>query len=444
MELALRGSVLSFTDNPFLAPEEDCYVFEEDGLVVIENGKIKKVGHAPNLLPELSPETKITHYKSGLILPGFIDCHVHYPQIEVIGAYGKQLIDWLNKYTFVAEQKYKDLDYAKQAADLFLRELLQSGTTSASVFCTVAPQSVDAFFETSEKFGMLNLAGKVLMDRNAPEGLLDTAQTGYDQSKALIEKWHGRGRNLYSLTPRFAPTSTPEQMEMTGALWKEFPGTYLQSHISENKGEIEWVQELFPDCKDYLDVYDHFGQLGERAIYGHGIHLSEREFARLHETGTTLAHCPTSNLFLGSGLFSFEKAYDPARPVHAGLATDVGGGTSFSQLATMSEAYKVAQMRGSSLRAFQAFYMATRGAAEALYLTDRVGSIEPGLDADLTVIDLKATPLLEYRLSHAETLHDILFVLMILAEAQSIKATYVGGKCLMERVNGSVRFADPL
>ncbi|MFT6556181.1 guanine deaminase [Sneathiella sp.] len=433
MKCAIRGTVVSFRDNPFFTATEDFLFYESDGLVVMENGKIQQVGPAEVLLKTLAADVNVVHYRDSLILPGFIDCHVHYPQTEIIGAFGEQLIDWLNKYTFVAEQKFGDKAHAELTANLFLKEALASGTTTASVFCTVEPASVDAFFEQSNKAGMRNIAGKVLMDRNAPAELLDTAQTGYDQTKALIKKWHGNNRSLYSVTPRFAPTSTPEQMEMTGAVWQEHPGTYLQSHISENKGEIEWVRDLFPGHKDYLDVYDQFGHVGPRAIFGHGVHLSESDFQRLHEAGAAISHCPTSNLFLGSGLFDLKKASDEKRPVRVGLATDLGAGTSFSMLSTMGEAYKVAQLRGSALTAWQAFYLATRGAAMALYLDDKIGSIAPGMEADMVVIDLKATDLLAHRLKYAADLHEILFVLMTLAPADAVRATYVGGALAAER-----------
>jgi guanine deaminase len=433
MKHALRGTVVSFYDDPFQKPIEDCLYYEQDGLVVMENGKVSNVGPAQKLMTDLSEDVSIKHYKDSLILPGFIDCHVHYPQTEIIGAFGAQLIDWLNKYTFVAEQKFSDKKYASEVAEIFLKELLASGTTTASVFCTVDPASVDGFFEQSNRFGMRNIAGKVLMDRNAPPALMDTAQSGYDQTKALIEKWHGNGRSLYSVTPRFAPTSTPEQMEMTGAVWAEHPGTYLQSHISENVQEIDWVKSLFPKAKSYLDVYDQFGQIGPRAIYGHGVHLTDEELARVHETGTALAHCPTSNLFLGSGLFDLESSQLKDRPVKVGLATDLGAGTSFSQLATMGEAYKIAQLKGYALSPFHAFYLATRGGAKALYLEDKVGAIEPGMEADVIVLNLKASPLLSFRLSHAENLHDMLFVLMTLAPQNCVSATYIGGELVAQR-----------
>ncbi|MBO6825527.1 MAG: guanine deaminase [Sneathiella sp.] len=433
MKQAVRGTLLSFKKDPFLYPIEECLYHEADGIVVMENGIITKVGPAPQILADEDTDLRVNHHKDSFILPGFIDCHVHYPQTEIIGAYGEQLIDWLNKYTFVAEQKYSDFDYAFAAAEIFLEETLAAGTTTASVFCTVDPSSVEAFFMASERFGMRNIAGKVLMDRHAPDGLLDTAKSGYDQSKALIEKWHGRGRSLYSLTPRFAPTSTREQMEATGALWSEFPGTYLQTHISENLKEIEWVKELYPEADNYLDVYDRFHQVGERAIFGHGIHLEEREVDRLHEAGASIAHCPTSNLFLGSGLFDLKGMMTREKAVRVGLATDLGGGTSFSQFRTMGEAYKIAQLRHQSISAFEMLYLATRGAARALYLDDTVGSLEAGFEADIAVVDLKATPLLEYRMEAAESVHDQLFAAMILAPDALVSTTYVGGQLVMER-----------
>ncbi|TNE36229.1 MAG: guanine deaminase [Alphaproteobacteria bacterium] len=428
MKKALRGSLLSYRDNPFVKPIEDCLLYEEDGLVVIEDGVIAAVGSAAALLPRLEADVPVIRYKKALICPGFIDCHVHYPQTEMIGAYGKQLIDWLNNYTFIVEQKFADKAHADEAAEVFLKELLRAGTTTASVFCTVSPVSVEAFFEVAERFNMRMLAGKVLMDRNAPPALCDTAQSGYDDSKALIEKWHDKGRLLYSITPRFAPTSSPEQMELTGALWREHSGTYLQSHVSENLAEIDWVRALFPNQRGYVDVYQHYGQLGPRAIYGHGVHFTEADFAAFSGTGTALAHCPTSNLFLGSGLFNMTAAMQGAYPVRTGLATDLGGGTNFSQLVTMNEAYKIAQLGGSSLNAHQAFYLATRGAAEALYLDDRIGSLTAGNEADIVVLDLRATDILKYRLSFAETLSEILFVLMMLGDDRVVRASYIAGE----------------
>ena len=277
------------------------------------------------------------------------------------------------------------------------------------------------------------IAGKAIMDRNAPQGLLDDARRGEDEARALIKRWHGRGRAIYAITPRFAPSSTPEQLEATGALWRDFPDTILQSHLSETKAEIAWVRELFPDARDYVDVYDRFGLLGPRAIYGHGIHLSETERARLAETGTAVAHCPTSNLFLGSGLFDIGATKAPGRPIRVGLATDLGAGTSFSMLRTMGAAYEVAQLNGQSLSAGHAFYLATRGAAQALYLDDRIGSIAPGMEADLVVLDLKSTPLIDFRMRTARDLDEALFVQMTMADDRAVKATYVAGRLAYER-----------
>jgi len=430
---AIRGSVVTCVDNPFLKPVDECVLHIDDAIIVIDNGIIIDFGETSDIMPKLANDMKIYHYTDALIIPGFIDCHVHYPQTQMIGAFGKQLVDWLNKYAFQAEQSFNDAIHAKNVARFFLRECLRAGTTTASVFCTVDPISVNAFFEESSKLNMRNIAGKVLMDRNAPEALLDTPQQGYDQTKELIARWHGKGRQLYAVTPRFAPTSSPEQMEMTGAVWAEHPGTYLQTHVSENKSEISWVKELYPDHKNYIDVYQHYGQLGPRAILGHAVHLSEDELQILHDTGTAIAHCPTSNLFLGSGLFSLENAFKKERPVRVGLATDLGAGTNFSQLVSMNEAYKIAQLDDYSLSAIHAYYLSTLGAAEALYLDDKIGSIEIGKEADITVLDKKATPLQEFRTGYANDWQEELFIMMTLGDDRNAKATYVAGELVYAR-----------
>lgn len=430
---AIRGAALSYTKDPFQNPIEECFVYESDAIVVMQGGMISAFGPASDIAKSLPDGVRVTRYDNCLILAGFIDCHVHYPQTEIIGTYGKHLLDWLHEYTFVAEQKFKDSAHAHATARVFLRESIRCGTTTSSVFCTVDVTSVDAFFAESQKLNMRNIAGKVLMDRNAPAELLDTPQQGYDQTQALIDRWHGKGRALYSVTPRFAPTSSPAQMEMTGEVWRENPGTYLQSHVSENASEIEWVGQLFPKRKHYVDVYAHFGQLGERSILGHGVHLAEDEFRVLHETGTAIAHCPTSNLFLGSGLFDIAQAVRADRPVRVGLATDLGAGTNFSQLVTMNEAYKVAQLKGYALSAHHAYYLATRGAAHALYLDEQIGSIEVGMEADLTILDLAATPVIDYRMRHTNSLDEVLFVLMTLGDDRTSCATYIAGQCVYAR-----------
>ncbi len=433
----IRGSLLTFTADPFLRSEAECLRYEADGVVVVEDGKILAAGDAGPTLAALPAEARdraeAVRHSDALIVPGFIDGHLHYGQTEIIGAYGLQLLDWLSTYTFPAERAFADPAHAADVAGAFLDELLHNGTTTCCAFCTVFPQSVDALFAEAGRRGVRLLAGKVCMDRNAPEWLRDTPQQAYDDSKALIAKHHGKGRAEYVITPRFAPTSSSEQLEALGALAEEFPDLAVQSHISENRDEVAWVRELFPECRDYADVYDAFGLLRPRAVYGHGVHLNEREIALFHERGAAVVHCPTSNLFLGSGCFNVEAAKAPARPLRLGLGTDVGGGTSFSMLQTMNEAYKVARLNGVSLSAARAFYLATRGSAESLGLAHTIGSIEPGLEADLAVLDLRATPLLERRLRRAESPQDILFALMILGDDRAVRAVYSGGELVHER-----------
>lgn len=432
--VAIRGPALTYTGDAFQQGLERTMRYQPDAIVAMADGKITHFGPASDVRAELPKGTAVEEYGSDtVIMAGFIDCHVHYPQTQIIGAYGEQLIDWLNTYTFAAEQQFSDKEYARAVAKVFLKECLRAGTTTAAVYCTVYPQSVDAFFEEAEALGMRMIAGKVLMDRNAPAALTDTPKKGYDDSKALIRKWHDKGRQLYAVTPRFAPTSTPEQMEMTGALWNEHPGTYLQSHVSENKNEVAWAKELYPERTGYLDVYDHYRQLGPRAIYGHGIWLTEDELRRCHGTGTAIAHCPTSNAFLGSGLFNLKNALKLERPVRVGLATDLGAGTSFSMLQTLNAAYKVAQLSGNPLSAGLAFYLATRGTAQALYLEDRIGSIAPGMEADVIVLDLKSTPVIEYRMRHCESFEEALFIQMTMGDDRAVLATYLAGRLAFAR-----------
>jgi guanine deaminase len=431
---AVRGPTLTFTGDPFEDGLERTMVYESDAIIAIADGRITHFGPAETVRSQLPRGTELDDYGSdSLILAGFVDCHVHYSQTEIIGARGRQLLDWLDRYTYAAEQKYADKAHAAEAARVYLRESLRNGVTTAAVYATVHPQSVDAFFEQAEPLGVRMIAGKVLMNRNAPPPLLDTTRIGYDDSKALIEKWHGRGRLLYAITPRFAATSTPDQLEVCGALKAEFPDCFVQSHVSENRGELAWVKELFPQRSGYLDVYAHHGLLGRRAIYAHGIHLTEEELQLAHETGTAIAHCPTSNLFLGSGCFPLGNAKKKARPVRVGLGTDVGAGTSFSMLQTLGEAYKVAQLGGYPLAAGHALYLATRGGAEALYLEDAIGSIAPGMEADLAVLDLKSTPLITYRMKHARDLDEALFIQVTLGDDRAVRATYVAGKRVYER-----------
>ena len=432
-ELALRGAIYSLNGDPFFEAPDDCVVYESDGLIWIRDGRIEAVGAYSAISEQLPADIPVRHYPDSILLPGFIDAHIHYPQVEIIGAYGTQLLEWLNKYTFPAEARFNDPAHAQRIAEFFIAELQRNGTTAASVFCTSAPGSVDAIYEAALRDNMLILAGKMMMDSHAPANILDTAQSSYDDSKSLIERWHKRGRCLYTVTPRFALTSSPQQLELAGALMREHADVRLQSHISENRAEVARATELYPQRANYADIYDHYGLLDERAIYGHAIHLSEGELRRFHETGAKIAHCPTSNFFIGSGLFDIAKTRAAARPITVGLGTDVGGGTSFSMLQTMSEAYKMAQLRGISVTAAQSYYLATLGSAEALGIDDRVGKLQPGYAADIAVLDPRATPLLELRANVAESNDELLFALMICADDRAVKATYVAGERVHER-----------
>ena len=424
----LRGTVVTCRDDPFLTDPAKAFTVEADGIVICHDGRVEAVGPAAKLRASIPAGTAITDYSGCLIAPGFIDTHVHYVQTGIVASYGTQLLDWLDRYAFPAEMAFEDAAHAAAMAKVFCDELLRNGTTTALVFCAVYPQSVDALFAEAERRGMRIAAGKVLMDRNAPEKLRDTAQQGYDDSKALIARWHGHGRSLYAITPRFAGTSTPAQLDAAGALWREHPDVLVQTHIAENRREIEWTAELFPERKNYLDIYDHHGLIGRRAVLAHGVHLSEDELCRCHESGTAIAHCPTSNLFLGSGLFRVAALKDPRRPVHIGLGTDIGGGTSFSLLSTMGAAYEIAQLNGRALSAVEAFYLATLGGARALALEECIGTIAPGREADLVVLDPKATPLLALRTARSESIEDTLFALMMLGDDRAVRATYVAGK----------------
>ncbi|OCX16704.1 guanine deaminase [Stutzerimonas xanthomarina] len=422
---AYRAALLHCLADPREVGVEASHEYFEDGLLVVEDGKVVRNGHAADLLSTLPAGTEVIEYKDALITPGFIDTHIHYPQTGMIASYGEQLLDWLDTYTFPTERAFADKAHAGEVAQVFLRELLRNGTTTALVFGSVHKESVDAFFEQAHKLDLRMIAGKVLMDRNAPDYLTDTAESGYADSKALIERWHGKGRLHYAVTPRFAPTSTPEQLALAGKLFQEYPDLYMHTHLSENRKEIEWVRELFPERKGYLDVYDHHGLIGARSVFAHGVHLCDDECRRLGETGSAVAFCPTSNLFLGSGLFDLEKV--EGFGVRVGLGTDVGAGTSFSQLQSLNEAYKVMQLQGKKLDPFKSLYLATLGGARALYLDDRIGSLQPGRDADFVVLDYKATPLIEYRLSQARSLEERLFALMILGDDRAVKETYAAG-----------------
>ena len=428
---AWRSAILHSIANPTEVGLENSYEYFADGLLVVENDTIIALGDAQTLLPKYADIAHIETLTDSLITPGFIDTHIHYPQTGMIASYGEQLLDWLNNYTFPAEAQFKDKAYAADVADIFLKELLRNGTTTALVFGTVHKESVEAFFEAAAERNLRMICGKVMMDRNAPDELLDTPTSSYQDSKELIEKWHEKGRLHYAVTPRFAPTSTPEQLAQAGQLLGEYDKLYMHTHLSENQQECEWVQALFPDSANYLDVYDQHQLLSERSVFAHGIHLCDSEYQRLSTTGSAIAFCPTSNLFLGSGLFKLSKAEE--HKINVGLGTDVGAGTSFSMLQTLNEAYKVVQLQGEKLSPFKSLYLATLGGAKALRLEDKVGNLAVGTEADFVILDYKATPLLEYRLAQSKDLAETLFVLMTLADDRSISRTYSAGRCVHSR-----------
>lgn len=421
--------ILSVVDDP--ADIEKNLRFIEDGLMFVANGRIEWIGTWEEGKDKIPADVRVRSYPGKIVMPGFIDTHIHYPQSEMVGAYGEQLLEWLDNYVFPTEARYKDKDYAKEMSEFFVKQLLRNGTTTALVFGTVHPESVDALFEVAENINMRMIAGKVMMDRNAPDYLLDTPEISYNQTKELIERWHKRGRLLYAITPRFAPTSSPEQLDVAGRLKKEFPDTYIHTHLCENKDEIKWVKELFPERASYLDVYHHHGLTGPKSIFAHSIHLEDCEWDCLHETDSAISFCPTSNLYLGSGLFKLQEAWK--RKVKVGVGTDIGAGTTFSMMQTLNEAYKVMQLQEYRLSAFEAFYLATLGGAKSLSLDHLIGNFEIGKEADFVVIDPCATPLQQLRYDNSKTLADELFVLITLSDDRSIYRTYVDGQLVYAR-----------
>ncbi|MDB5512807.1 MAG: guaD [Enterovirga sp.] len=424
---AIRGRLLWYVADPDTeGPAARRYL--EDGLLVVERGLIRAVGPAGDLLPALPDGTPVSDHRPHLVVPGFIDAHIHYPQTQVVASYGAMLLDWLERYTFVEEQRFADPGHAAAGARFFLDELLRNGTTTASIYCTVHAGSAEALFAESERRDTRMIAGKVMMDRGAPPGLLDTAESGYRDTKALIARWHRRGRQLYAISPRFALTSSPAQLDATGRLVAEHPDCHLQTHISENLREIEAVAAAYPEERDYTAVYERFGLLGPRSLMGHCLHLSEDELRRFHAADAVAVFCPTSNTFLGSGLFDWGRIRDPRRPIRVAVATDIGGGTSYSMLRTMGEAYKVLHLQGQSLTPDAAFHAMTRGNAVALGLDGVIGSFEPGRECDAVVLDSRATPAAAHRMERARTIEEELFVLTTLGDDRSVAATYVMGE----------------
>ena len=420
----LIGTVLSFTENPFHYGLTDSVNIAENTAVLIDRNKIKEIG-SPNQLIASAPDAEVYNFQEKLLMSGFIDAHAHYPQTPIIASWGKRLIDWLNTYTFPEEEKYGNSKYAEKIAELYLNFLISNGTTSVSTYCTIHPESVDAIFSTALRRNMCVVAGKNAMDRNAPKALLDTPQSAYDESKKLIHKWHRTGRLRYAITPRFSPTSSPEQLSMLGELWAEYPDCLMQTHLSEQVDEIEWVKSLFPNSRDYLDTYEQFGLLGANAIFGHAIHLKKREIDRLRDVGAGVVHCPTSNTFIGSGLFDMEHIQKQKIPV--GLATDTGGGSSFSMLRTMASCYEIAQLRNNALHPAQLLWLATMGSAKALHVEKEIGNLKVGYIADVIAIDLKSTDVITQRADLAIDIWEAIFPTLMMGDDRAIAATFIAG-----------------
>ena len=423
---AFRASILHCLGDPGEQADASAVQYFADGLLIVEDGYVAALGEAEALAAGLADDIELVDYSGKLIVPGFIDCHVHFPQVDIIGSYGEQLLDWLTRYAYPAEEAFADADHAHAVADFFIDELLRNGTTTALVFPTVHPHSVDAIFAAADKRGMRMLSGKVLMDQNCPETLRDDPGSAYRDSRQLIEKWHGKNRLGYAITPRFAITSSEAQLRAAGKLASEFPDVHVHTHLAENHDECELIAQQFPWSRSYFDVYEQLGLVRERSVFAHCLHLDDQDRKQLAKCGAAIAFCPTSNLFLGSGLFDLRVARECG--IRTGIATDVGGGTSLNMFRTLSDAYKVLQLQGQTLPAFSALYLATLGAANALYLDDRIGNFTAGKEADFVVIDYAASSITRRRLSQCVDVAERLFALLTLGDDRSIAATYVLGK----------------
>lgn len=429
---AVRGPLLHFTGDPGNGePDDNSYQYFDDGVLVIRDGRVVTIGAVADMLPRLASDTSITHWPDRLIVPGFIDTHVHMPQLDIIASYGGQLLDWLERYAFPAEARFADGDWCRRQSRVFLDMLLAHGTTSALVFSTSHSIAAESLFSAADELNMAITTGKVMMDRHAPDDLRDEAAASERDSQQLIDRWHGHRRQRYAVTPRFAATSSPDQLSRAGRLLANNPGVLMQTHWAESLAEITWTRDLFPDRSSYLDIYRHYGLLGDHSVLAHGLHISNDDRQLLADTGTRIAFCPTSNTFLGSGLFDLAAARQAE--VKVGLASDVGGGTSLSMFATMAEAYKVCQLRGQSLSPFQAFYMATLGNAEVLHQAADTGNLAPGKMADFLVLDPHASPILSIKQRQRRTLTETLFDLMILGDDRVIARTYMAGECQYRR-----------
>ena len=441
---AFRASILHCLADPGSDASSNTVEYFADGILIVADGVVSEVGPAAALLPSISGDIELTDFAGKLIIPGMIDCHVHYPQIDIIASYGEQLLDWLSKYVFPIEAKFSDLAYASEVANFFADALLRNGTTTALVFSTVHPQSVDAMFSAAKQRNMRLLTGKVVMDRNCPEGLQDSAETAYRESRELIERWHGDGRLGYAITPRFAVTSTEAQLESMGKLANEFPDVHIHTHLAENRAEGDLVAAQFPWSRSYLDVYKRYGLVRERSMFAHCLHLDQEDRRTMAELNGSIAFCPTSNLFLGSGLFDLRSAEEAG--IRVGVGTDVGGGTSLSMLTTLSEGYKVLHLQEQSLPPFKALYLATLGAAKALYLDDKIGNFAAGKEADFVVLDSMSAPMTARRLSRTDDVSEKFFALLMMGDDRAVSATYLMGEpvYLAGRASGDAPTGVPI
>ena len=424
----LRGRTLSFKSRPQARDDHASYVYEEDGALLVENGRISAAGAYADVKYKSPVGVEVIDHRPHLLMAGFIDPHIHFPQMQVTASYAANLLEWLNTYTFVEEQRFADAAHSARFAKLFFDELLRQGTTTAAAYCSVHKSSADAYFTEAARRNLLMVGGKVMMDRNAPEALTDTAQSSYDDTKAVIADWHGKGRNHVAITPRFAITSTPAQLEAAGTLAREHPDLLIQTHLSENNAEIAYTLELYPNARDYTDVYAQHGLLTRKMLLGHAIHLSDREMDAIADAGSVAVHCPTSNLFLGSGLFDLKRLKEHG--VRTAIATDIGGGSSYSLLRTLDEAYKIQQLRSNRLPPIENFWQATRGNAEALGLVGQIGTLEPGTDADIIALDAGAAPAMQIRMETVKSLEEELFLLQTMGDDRAISAVYIAGEAV--------------
>ena len=426
--LLLRGRLLSFKRAPLSIDDTASYLYIEDGGLLVSDGKIAAIGEYADIRAQAPEGVEQKDHRPHLIVPGLIDMHLHFPQMQVIGSYAANLLEWLNTYTFPEECRFVESAHAERIATHFYDELIRHGTTTAVAYCSVHKTSADAFFAEAMKRNMLMVGGKVMMDRNAPQGLLDTPELGYDETRQVIADWHGKGRNHVAITPRFAITSTPKQMEAAQALAQEFPDLFIQTHLSENLDEIKYTCELYPEAIDYTDIYVRYGLMGKKTLLGHAIHLSDREADVLSETGAVAVHCPTSNLFIGSGLFPMKKLQRREKPVRIAVATDIGGGSSYSMLRTMDEAYKIQQLLGERLNPLESWYLMTRGNAEALSMVDRIGTLDAGTDADITVLNASSTPAMALKMEVVTSLTEELFLMLTMGDDRTVVETYIAGE----------------